>query len=185
MMDFQLDNLVIHNILQPLLAKILKLLDTRRHRVKSDGQRDWHEVQLAYFILIHNIELTFAHDVAFARRYNLQVRQSFPYIAFPTQLLTRLQSQFSNVPLINMLVHGANTLLTYFHHAHQGYGPFSQKWEDVEKSSGLTASQKEYLMEFRDLLGQQRPEYVHNPAKELFWTSQLFTPGWRPVVLVM
>lgn len=165
MMDHQIDNLVIHNRLQPLLTMITKILDKLRKRVRSNGKKDWMETQLTYFILMHNIELTVAHDVAFARRYNL-----------PTQ--------YSNMPLIDMVVHGANTLLTYFHHAHQGYAPFCETWS-VEQCPDLSQEQKSYVKEFRSLLQQLRGDYVHNPAKELFWTSQLFKPEWRPVVLVV
>ena len=89
------------------------------------------------------------------------------------------------MPLINMVVHGANTLLTYFHHAHQGYAPFSEPWSDVERCSDLNQEQKSYVKEFRALLEQLRGDYVHNPAKEMFWTSQLFRPEWRPVVFVI
>ena len=76
MMDHQIDNLVIHNQLQPLLTKITSILDKLRRRVGSNGRKDWIETQLAYFILLHNIELTIAHDVAFARRYKLPVRDN-------------------------------------------------------------------------------------------------------------
>src|SRR5437764_2866859 len=96
---------------------------------------------------------------------------------FASLSLTRSQqTQYSNMPLINTIVHGANTLLTYFHHAHHGYAPFCEPWPSVEQASDLSQEQKVYVKEFRSLLQQLRGDYVHNPAKELFWTSQLFKP---------
>ena len=84
-----------------------------------------------------------------------------------------------------MLVHGANTLLTYYHHAHGGSSAFSAPWSSVEKSCGLGDQEKAYLKDLHALIHRQPVQYVHHPAKELFWTSQLFMKEWRPVSLVL
>jgi hypothetical protein len=68
-MDFQLDNLVIHSVLQPLLKEILTTLRTKSLAGRLE---DWFERQLTYFILLNTIELTMAHDVEFARRYRVR-----------------------------------------------------------------------------------------------------------------
>merc|ERR1711990_361945 len=67
---------------------------------------------LAYFILLHNVELTMAHDAWFVKRNNLK-------------------RKYSNKPLIDTITQGATTLLTCFHYAHQGYAPFTNI--DLEK----------------------------------------------------
>jgi hypothetical protein len=43
-----------------------------------------------------------------------------------------------------------------------------------------------YLREVRALLkeGEVGGDCVVEPSRELFWTSQLMSGGWRPVVLV-
>ena len=94
------------------------------------------------------------------------------------------QGTFSNINLIKMLVHGAQTLLTYYHKAHQGYAPFLQPWESIESSDRLAEKHKPYLKKLRSLIGQLPGNHVHSPAQELFWTSQLFQSDWRPVTLV-
>tara|TARA_R110002060_G_scaffold23159_5_gene31333 strand:- start:100 stop:456 length:357 start_codon:yes stop_codon:yes gene_type:complete len=96
--------------------------------------------------------------------------------------LTILQRKYSNKPLIDTITQGATTLLTCFHYAHQGYAPFTNI--DLEKTQQWPAEQKEYLHDTRPLLQGIRGDHVHDPAKELFWTSQLHRPDWRPVVLM-
>ena len=76
---------------------------------------------------------------------------------------------------------GATTLLTCFHYAHQGYAPFSNP--ELVNTKNWTEEQKQYLRDSRRMLQQIRGDHVDDPAKELFWTSQLHTPNWRPVVL--
>lgn len=70
--DMQIDLIVINSILQPLLKETLammtELLDS------STPWNDWFEIYLAYFVLLHNVELTMAHDAWFVKRHNLKVR---------------------------------------------------------------------------------------------------------------
>ena len=164
-MDQEIDNLVIHNILQPLRRKITQRLDKLRVRFKAEGKKDCEETQLAYFILMNNVELAMAHDVAFARRYHLA-------------------SQFSNTILIKMLAQGANTLLKFFHQAHQGYAAHSEPWSSISEMADLGDEQKEYLKSVRNLTKGLRGEHMDNPAREFFWTSQLFDPSWHPVLVL-
>ena len=42
----------------------------------SGSWRDWFEIYLAYFVLLHNVELTMMHDAWFVKRHNLKVRLS-------------------------------------------------------------------------------------------------------------
>jgi hypothetical protein len=79
---------------------------------------------------------------------------------------------------------GATTLLTCFHYAHQGYAPFTNP--ELEETQDWSVEMKGYLKEVRRLLaeGEVSGDCVVEPAKELFWTSQLMSGGWRPVVLV-
>jgi hypothetical protein len=77
---------------------------------------------------------------------------------------------------------GATTLLTCFHYAHQGYAPFSNP--ELEHTQQWPEKQKAYLQDIRPMLQRIQGNHVHDPAKELFWTSQLHKPDWRPIVLV-
>lgn len=79
-------------------------------------------------------------------------------------------------------MNGANTLLTCFHYAHQGYAPFTNL--ELEQTEQWTQEQKSYLEEVRPLLKGIGGEFVQDPSNDLFWTSQLHKPDWRPVVLV-
>jgi hypothetical protein len=70
--DLQIDLIVINELLQPELKKILNMLKTML--LSSDPWNSWFEIYLAYFILLHNVELTMAHDAWFVKRNNLKVR---------------------------------------------------------------------------------------------------------------
>ncbi len=71
--DLQIDLVVINEILQPELKKILKMLKEKLE--STDPWIDWFEIYLAYFIMLHNVELTMAHDAWFVKRNNLKVGQ--------------------------------------------------------------------------------------------------------------
>ncbi|KAI9049136.1 hypothetical protein LZ554_006984 [Drepanopeziza brunnea f. sp. 'monogermtubi'] len=159
--DLQIDLIVVNEILQPELKKILKMLKEKLE--SSEPWSDWFEIYLAYFILLHNVELTMAHDAWFVKRNNLK-------------------RKYSNKSLIDTITQGATTLLTCFHYAHQGYAPFSEP--QLECTQRFPEVQREYLRGARPLLKMIRGDHVSDPAKELFWTSQLHRPDWRPVVLM-
>jgi hypothetical protein len=69
--DLQIDLIVINEILQPELKKVLKMLKSTLE--SNDPWSNWFEIYLAYFILLHNVEMTMAHDAWFVKRYNLKV----------------------------------------------------------------------------------------------------------------
>lgn len=69
--DLQIDLIVINELLQPELKKLLKGLKTMLE--SSDPWNNWLEIYLSYFILLHNVELTMAHDAWFVKRNNLKV----------------------------------------------------------------------------------------------------------------
>lgn len=72
--DLQIDLIVINEILQPELKKILKGLKTMLE--STDPWNNWLEIYLSYFILLQNVELTMAHDAWFVKRNNLKVFHS-------------------------------------------------------------------------------------------------------------
>lgn len=84
--DLQLDLIVVNDILQPELKKILKMLKTMLD--SSDPWMNWFEIYLAYFILLHNVELTMAHDARFVKRNNLKVRSYHSLILRFCSMLT-------------------------------------------------------------------------------------------------
>jgi len=157
-MDFQFDNLVIYSILQPLLKEVL---NTLRTKTLANRMEDWFELQLTHYILLNTIELTMAHDVDFARRYNMK-------------------SRWSNGPLIEMVTQGANTLLMFFHDANKGHYPFSAPWSEVERAHHWSEEQKAYIVEIRRLLSQQQ-QLTTEPAEEMFWTGHLHRAEWSGV----
>lgn len=69
-MDFQIDNITIHQLLIPLRKKLLQEL---QKKVLNNKPEDFLEIYLTIFILLHNMELTIAHDRWFAMRYSMQV----------------------------------------------------------------------------------------------------------------
>jgi hypothetical protein len=131
----------------------------------SDPWNNWFEIYLAYFILLNNVELTMAHDAWFVKRNNLK-------------------RKYSNKNLVDTIMGGATTLLTCFHYAHQGYTPFTDP--GLEETQDWSQEMRTYLREVRALLkeGEVGGDCVVEPSRELFWTSQLMSGGWRPVVLV-
>jgi hypothetical protein len=158
--DQQIDLIVINVILQQEMKKVLEML---KKKLKKEPWSDWFEIYLANFILLHNVELTMAHDVEFAK-------------------LNNLKTKYSNKPLVNTITQGATTLLTCFHYAHRGYAPFSNP--ELEQTQPWTEEQKAFLRGIRPVLQRMSGDHAHDPAKELFWTSQLHKPDWRPVVMV-
>lgn len=70
-MDFQIDNITIHKILLPLRKEVLQEL---QKKVLENKRKDFLEIFLTMYILLHNIELTIAHDRWFAQRWNVKVR---------------------------------------------------------------------------------------------------------------
>lgn len=69
-MDFQIDNITIHKILLPLRKQILQDL---QRKVLDNRRKDFLEIFLTIYTLLHNIELTIAHDRRFAQRYEIPV----------------------------------------------------------------------------------------------------------------
>ncbi|EPE32059.1 hypothetical protein GLAREA_12141 [Glarea lozoyensis ATCC 20868] len=158
--DLQIDVITINDLLQPEMKKILK---TVKEMLESRNPwKNWFEIYLAYFILLHNVELTMAHDAWFVKRNNLKTK-------------------YSNKNLVDTIMQGATTLLTCFHYAHQGYAPFSDP--KMEESQSWNSRQKGYLADMRSLLATTHGDYTKDPSRELFWTSQLHRPNWRPLVL--
>jgi hypothetical protein len=69
--DLQIDLIIINEILQPERKKLLRMLNSILEL--NDPWTNWFEIYLAYFILLHNVEMTMAHDTWFVKRYNLKV----------------------------------------------------------------------------------------------------------------
>jgi hypothetical protein len=69
-MDFQIDSITIHKILLPLRKQVLQEL---QKKVLENRRKDFMEIFLTMYILLHNIELTIAHDRWFAQRWNVKV----------------------------------------------------------------------------------------------------------------
>jgi hypothetical protein len=69
-MDFQIDSITIHKILLPLRKQVLQEL---QKKVLENRSKDFMEIFLTMYILLHNIELTIAHDRCFAQRWNVKV----------------------------------------------------------------------------------------------------------------
>lgn len=159
--DLQIDLIVINDFLQPEMRRIIRTLKTMLE--SKDPWTNWFEIYLAYFILLHNVELTMAHDAWFVKRHNLK-------------------SKYSNKLLVNTIMQGATTLLTCFHYAHQGYAPFTNL--ELEHTQNWAEEQKTYLRDIRPMLQQVRGYHVHDPSRELFWTSQLHKADWKPVAVV-
>lgn len=178
--DLQIDLVVINELLKPELKTILKMLKTMLESGKP--WTNWFEIYLAYFILLNNVELTMAHDAWFVKRNNLPVCVHLCSSLMLELTSLKLQRRYSNKALVDTITQGATTLLTCFHYAHQGYAPFSN--EDLEHTQNWTESEKDYLHVIRPLLQNVRGDHVNDPAKELFWTSQLHKPDWRPIVLM-
>jgi len=160
-MDFQIDNIVIHEHLKKLLQDIRKAMRQRIMPIKKD---DWFDVHLTTFILLHHVDLTMQHDMDFAKQHNLWHRR------------------FSNKPLIDMITFGANTLLEYVHHE-KGHFPLSASWDQVESSYNFSGPQKVYLLSARKLIKQLAAPKL--PGEDLFWMSQLHKKQWEPVLITV
>jgi hypothetical protein len=187
--DLQIDLVVINELLKPKLKSIVNIL--KKAMLESSAPwTNWFEIYLAYFILLHNVELTMAHDLWFVKRNNLKVRAQFLSYHFSRDIASNLeltgllifQTRYSNKALVDTITQGATTLLTCFHYAHQGYAPFSNP--ELERTQHWTEAEKNYIRVIRPMLQHLRGDHVLDPARELFWTSQLHKADWRPVILI-
>jgi hypothetical protein len=79
--DLQIDLVVINELLKPELKTILKILKTMLE--SSSPWNNWFEIHFAYFIMLHNVELTMAHDLWFVKRNNLKVRMQSIHLLRP------------------------------------------------------------------------------------------------------
>ena len=80
MMDTQLDQIVIQEILQPLRAKILQLLDQRFRNHQPDN---WFETYLTVFILLNHTSMSSKHGRRFSKTYGTGVSLcSSPWFPF-------------------------------------------------------------------------------------------------------
>ncbi|KAI9805762.1 MAG: hypothetical protein M1833_005255 [Piccolia ochrophora] len=157
-MDFQIDNIVIHGQLNELLKRVRRGLIEKSLAGKKE---DWFDIQLTMFVLLNHADMVMGHDVEFAKRNNLPER-------------------FSHNHLINKIYKASNTLLTYFHYANKGYFPFTAPWEEVQQTCSLNDEQKNYINKIRALLPAAQ-EYPQLPGEEFYWTSQMHREGWRDV----
>ena len=69
-MDTQLDELAIKEVLLPLKARLLRLLD---EKVLAKKKECWYEIYLASFVILHNAEQVLDQVADFARRYGVRV----------------------------------------------------------------------------------------------------------------
>lgn len=162
-MDFQIDSITIHKILLPLRKQVLQEL---QKKVLENRRKDFMEIFLTMYILLHNIELTIAHDRWFAQRWNVKQR-------------------FSNYELIDNVFLGANIMLTHFHYVTKGYAAFAHDWkqnapekpkeEQIRFMDAISTAARHQASSLKMLREQQ--QY----GSPMFWCSQLFYDGWKPV----
>ena len=158
-MDFQIDNVVIHDHLKRLLQNIRHSM---REKIMPIKKEDWFDIHLTTFILLHHVDLTMRHDMDFAKQHNLAKR-------------------FSNKPLVDMITMGANTLLEYYQHEKGHYPLSAPTWHEVESSYMFDDTQKHHLLEVRKMLRQL--DAPHIAGDDLFWTSQIHKNNWCPAVV--
>jgi hypothetical protein len=79
--DLQIDLIVINELLKPELKSILKILKVMLE--SGNPSSNWFEIYLSHFILLHNVELTMAHDQWFVKRNNLKVRSRSLLVRLP------------------------------------------------------------------------------------------------------
>lgn len=70
MMDTQLDQIVIHNVLNPLRKDLLDQLEARISPFKRE---DWFDIYLTSFIVLNHIERLAKHSAYHAELHNMTV----------------------------------------------------------------------------------------------------------------
>jgi len=70
MMDTQLDQIVIHNVLNPLRKDLLDQLEARISPFKRE---DWFDIYLTSFIVLNHIERLAKHSAYHAELHNMSV----------------------------------------------------------------------------------------------------------------
>jgi len=162
-MDFTIDNITINRLLKEALNLIRKRL---KEKTLPRKKEDWFEIYLTVFILLNHVDLTMAHDIEFARRHN-----------FPPE------RKWSNEPLIQMVRHGANTLLAIFQYE-KGYYPLLATPDELARHFDLLDYQREHLVMVQALFGELGS--VPEEGDELYWTSKMRQSDWHaPAVKVV
>jgi len=173
-MDWQIDNIAITRLLKPLRKEILRDLKAKifSQSTKRSGKALVDlEIYLCLFILLHNIELTTAHDRWFAQRWGVKTR-------------------FSNYGLINKTFEAANVMLTHFHNVNRGFLLFAQDWDsedDLSLTRDLSSEKRDYLKTIsreveKQVCGLKLLKEKKLYEDRMFWCSQLFYDGWTHVV---
>lgn len=207
-MDYQLDQVVIRGILNPLRASLSEALQTLIH---EHNPENWFTIFLCSFVLLHNYELATRHDYHTARLRGLSA--SVPLcLAATISTDTRVrQTTYSNTPLLRELHMGARTLLAHLPYINKGHRPFStEHWSanpdanfatlgpaQLEYVQGV-ANAKKYWGKCADgnaapvsLAGRSRADWrvvrqwkldhdERDYKAEGYLVSQLFDPGWTP-----
>ncbi|KAK5632162.1 hypothetical protein RRF57_007876 [Xylaria bambusicola] len=146
-MDTQLDEIAIKHVLIPLKSKVLSLL---KEKVLEKNKKNWYEIFLATFIILHNSEVVLGQVMDYSRRYGLG---------------------FTNRPndessLSHAYYHACKTVLAYFHFASGGAAPISFNWLNPHlDSSAMSPKQIEFLRDLKSELQTQGKStincYIH------------------------
>ncbi|KAM0434005.1 hypothetical protein ACHAPT_003949 [Fusarium lateritium] len=166
--DYQLGSVIMHRILDPLRASVLK--DLQKLVYAPDKMKNWFRIFLIIFILLHNYELGVHFQQGFAARR----KSSVVYL---------------DMPLIRGINSGAKTILAHFHTACKGQIPFSENVDyntpSFRKMAELDKEQVSFLRELRRRVCLQSEDMrsvksTQDYGRKFWFISQLFEQGWQP-----
>jgi hypothetical protein len=134
MMDTQLDQIIIHDFLNPLRRKVL---DELQQKMYSTAKADFYEIFLAVFILATNTQLLLRHSRNNAVRYRATLR-------------------YNSLLLAEEYIHGHNILLAHFHYFCFG-SPLTPNSTSskFDGSKSLSPDQINFIQQMKSIIDEQ------------------------------
>ncbi|KAJ8130638.1 hypothetical protein O1611_g2985 [Lasiodiplodia mahajangana] len=144
-MDTQLDEITIRHVLIPLKSKVMCLL---KNKMLEKKKKNWYEIFLATFIILHNSEVVLSQVMDYSRRYGIS-------------FAPRSNDESS---LSHAYYHACKTVLAYFHFASGGAIPLSLDWSNPDSGhSIMPQKQVEFLCEMKREL-QTQGTFTRTPS---------------------
>ncbi|KAH8655777.1 hypothetical protein BX600DRAFT_470302 [Xylariales sp. PMI_506] len=165
-MDTQLDEISIKHVLIPLKVKILRMLN---EKILEKDKKNWYEIFLVAFIVLHSTEVILGQIMDYSRRYG---------ISFAPR-------SNDDASLSHAYYHAGKTILAYFHFASGGATPLLGSWSDTsldtsimsqQQAAFLSDIQREILHQNENLQGLKNKSMYET---EMFWCHQLLLSDWK------
>jgi hypothetical protein len=196
---------MVQSVLEPLREQVMREI---KNLSVAKTKENWFVLLLANFVLLSTYRPLMQQQVHFALRKNSAVRIDLLHSNRVNMAADEnCQNRYSNMQLVCGLLHGANTILAYFHHICKGQVPLLLDWSlenaHKRKMADLSREEVRFLRELTQMAQGRRKCLLRNRRsrpnlltdevnefgalmksndyeREHWFTGQLFLPKWTP-----